>query len=306
MESNSFFNGLPRYYQHIVALFETAKAYSHVADFARLALHSLLTSQSTSEALKSDLLSRLFTAELQLYNFTSAFAAISQFTDKALQKSSMSRLVRSIISMIAAGSGGAQGLATLGSLPVGQISTLANVVDDTLHDLAIKQTSIPDAIDTCPLRPHAIDYMKLLYTYRLQHNNFRGAVSILLERLSLIKRTGRARSDPQATELRHAYLLLINTLASVAPEDAYVLSEVPVSETSGAGGKQRRIVVTLEDLRRDYQALLDRCSRIERGDYEFFVDEQDLEGSEVEDEWDSPRAANGRDVALMSGAMDIS
>ena len=33
--------------------------------------------------------------------------------------------------------------------------------------------------------------------------------------------------------------------------------------------KKRRVIVTLDDVRREYQKVLDRCSRIERGDWEF-------------------------------------
>ena len=40
--------------------------------------------------------------------------------------------------------------------------------------------------------------------------------------------------------------------------------------------------MTLEDLRRDYQQLLDRCSRIERGDFAFELD-GDSEGEDSMD-----------------------
>ena len=38
-----------------------------------------------------------------------------------------------------------------------------------------------------------------------------------------------------------------------------------------------RMVITIDDLRREYQQLLDRCSRIERGDFDFDMDEQESE-----------------------------
>lgn len=42
VDQRNFFNaGLSMYYQHVLSLFEKAKAQSFVADFARLALQSL-------------------------------------------------------------------------------------------------------------------------------------------------------------------------------------------------------------------------------------------------------------------------
>ncbi len=41
-EKSYFSDGLYRYYQHVLSLFEKVKAHSHVVDFADLALQSLL------------------------------------------------------------------------------------------------------------------------------------------------------------------------------------------------------------------------------------------------------------------------
>lgn len=306
-QNDNFFNGLARYYQHIVALFEEAKADSQVTDFAHIGLQSLSAPQTNSDSLKLDLLSRLLTAELRCNNFARAYAAISRFIDKALQKSSMSRLVQLVISTIGATPGGKQALSILEALPTGIDSSLAYIVDDKLSELAKKQTVVPITRDGRYLQPHATDHITLLYAHRIRQNNFRGAVSVLLDRLNMIKRTGRARNDPQATELRRSYLFLINTLASVAPEDAYVLSEVLVGGMNGTEGKRRKIVVTLDDLRREYQTLLDKCSRIERGDYEFFADEEESEESEIEGEEPvSQSTVRGAEDALMEGAIDVS
>ena len=40
-----FHSGLPRYFQHVLALFETTKAFGHAAQFANLALQSLQSGQ---------------------------------------------------------------------------------------------------------------------------------------------------------------------------------------------------------------------------------------------------------------------
>jgi DNA repair protein RAD51/nuclear pore complex protein Nup160 len=82
VERNSFSEGLPRYYSHIIGLFEKAKAYSYVADFARLGLRSLVGQED--EELKTDLLQRLFTASIQTSRFEEAYTALTRHRDTAL------------------------------------------------------------------------------------------------------------------------------------------------------------------------------------------------------------------------------
>jgi hypothetical protein len=81
-ERNSFSEGLGSYYGHVIGLFEKVKAYSHVADFARLGLRSL-TGQQDQE-LKTDLLQRLFTASVQTSRFEDAYSAMTRHSDAAL------------------------------------------------------------------------------------------------------------------------------------------------------------------------------------------------------------------------------
>jgi nuclear pore complex protein Nup160 len=120
--------------------------------------------------------------------------------------------------------------------------------------------------------------------------------------------------DPESKEIRHELLALINLLACVGKNEAYILVDLDTSDVepdrrrsvqmdsdenvfadpsspltphsknsrslsfssnsgSSHGGPQknmqRRVVVTLDHLRREYQAELDRVSRIEQGDWEF-------------------------------------
>lgn len=81
-ERMSFSEGLPNYYSHIIRLFEAAKAYSYVADFARLGLRSMLGGYL--QELKTDLLQRLFTASIQTSRFEEAYSAVVRHEDKAL------------------------------------------------------------------------------------------------------------------------------------------------------------------------------------------------------------------------------
>jgi hypothetical protein len=82
VEHNSFSEGLAHYYSHVVGLFEKAKAYSYVADFARLGLRSLVGQED--EELKTDLLQRLFTASIQTSKFHDAYTAMTRHNDAAL------------------------------------------------------------------------------------------------------------------------------------------------------------------------------------------------------------------------------
>jgi hypothetical protein len=82
-EANDFHAGLPQFYSHIMELFERQKRYSHVMDFAGLALQSLhpLTSDAT---LRAETLSRLFYASIQTSRFSEAYSALMQYSNKTL------------------------------------------------------------------------------------------------------------------------------------------------------------------------------------------------------------------------------
>lgn len=82
VDRNEFLEGLPKYYRHVTSLFEKSKAYTFVADFARLGLRSLMGKED--EALKNDLLQRLFTASIQTSRFDEAYSAMTRHSDAAL------------------------------------------------------------------------------------------------------------------------------------------------------------------------------------------------------------------------------
>jgi len=77
-------DGLARYYSHVMALFETAKVMSYVAGAAELALSAHVDDKTQDAGLKTDLLSRLFTASIQTSRFNDAFYTLVQYTDFAL------------------------------------------------------------------------------------------------------------------------------------------------------------------------------------------------------------------------------
>jgi hypothetical protein len=81
-ERDAFSNGVPRYYNHILGLFEKTRAFSFAADFARLALRSL--KGKVDETLKTELLSRLFSASIETARFDDAYSAMSRQPNASL------------------------------------------------------------------------------------------------------------------------------------------------------------------------------------------------------------------------------
>jgi hypothetical protein len=116
--------------------------------------------------------------------------------------------------------------------------------------------------------------------------NWRGAGQVAFDRLALLKASGETTRNPGDERLVEAYLLLINTLACVSPEEAWVIREPQVvnreldgrrtngySEKVGGDKGSKRCIVSIEDIRREYQAELDRLAQLEQGDFAFAGDE---------------------------------
>lgn len=130
------------------------------------------------------------------------------------------------------------------------------------------------------------EWHKILYAWRVKRGNWRGAAQVAFDRLERLKATGETTRVPSDERLVEAYLLLINSLACVAPEEAWVIREAQVvgpdgrperssangngSKSNGTGrGGSKRCVVSIEDVRREYQAELDRLAQLEQGDFAF-------------------------------------
>jgi hypothetical protein len=127
-------------------------------------------------------------------------------------------------------------------------------------------------------------YHQILYSFRISRNNFRGAASILHERLQRLKTTSSKIHDPADESLIQCYLMIINTLSSVSKEDAYILAEQRIEGTGppqwgiGQGKKLlKRQIITLDTLRKEYQAELDRVAAIESGQFPFVDPRDDMD-----------------------------
>lgn len=259
------YNGLPRYYSHIVSLFDKDKAHSYVNDFARLGLMLCKTSFDDPGIadLRTDALSRLFNGSIQTTRYEEAYATLMLFRDKALQHAAL----RTLIIRMCETSSACQFL----DLP---FLGLQNRVDEIL---AQKCVGIVDVTVGIP-------YHQILYAWRIKHNDFRGAAAVSLERLQRLQNSGSAgyvqeadnggAHDALDTPITRQYLVLLNALSCVDARQAWVLSEGSVTTKGNGEGKSKRIVVTLDDVRRAYQAELDRIAAVANGQFAFAGDDE--------------------------------
>ncbi|KAF9889192.1 hypothetical protein FE257_007505 [Aspergillus nanangensis] len=359
-----FHNGLPKYFQHILSIFEQAKSFSHVADFASLALQALASEFKSEQdpeynILRTDLLSRLFYASLKNCQFDQAYSALARYKDLALQKSALGSLITSILAVSGPGTSGLQQIL---HFPTSLVPNIAAYVDETLISLARKQTSFSSSLDTgAKWADSTPDYQRILQAYRIARSDYRGAAEIAYRNVQRLrsarespssqlalakardtdKNQPTAEDDPESKEIRHELLSLINLLRCVEKSEAYILVETdepstpnplmerlrsvhaeddggvfmedadagsPISHGSKRrlssstsamkpnvrrGSKssssavfnhvpRRRVIVTLDHLRREYQSELDRISRIERGDWEFgILDSEQVDNDET-------------------------
>jgi nuclear pore complex protein Nup160 len=296
IEAESFYNGLAVYLHHITTLFDAAKAYSEAATFAHLTLEALPAGQKEPVPnFRTDVLSRLFNAQLRLTRLSNAFTVVTQLPDRALQYSSTTTLINTILDTGSSIAGPASAVRVLQSLPWAAYPHLARHMEQHLTSLS-KVQSLPTI--SAPAH-NKLDYLAAMHAIRVAQKDYRGAVTVLHDRLRMIRKSGRARHDPQGTALRQVLLALINLMACVKPEEAYILVDVedqpPAQQESSSNRgdaatvpdsdelrmkKRRRVIVTLDDLRKEYQAVLDKCSRIERGDFDFEIDDEDDDGEE--------------------------
>ncbi|KAL1954661.1 hypothetical protein VTO42DRAFT_855 [Malbranchea cinnamomea] len=345
---NNFYNGLPKYFQHVISVFEQARSFAHVSEFARLALQALESSPKKPEdyiSVRTDLLSRLFHASLKTCRYDDAYSALSRYSDPALQKSALTSLITTILT---ASGPGTTGLNTILRFPLSLAGNLASHVDEVLSSLAEKQlyssSSLYQAAPTSNWddSTDAPDYSRILQAYRVARNDFRGAAEVAYRTVCRIRDAREGRSteskrkndaaidvdeedDLESKRLRDELLSLINLLACMEKNEAYILVEQQpetqlrtltarresagnnddgfssfrpslalgntndngsgnrrssvtsvLSSSSGVAGRldletrlPKRVAITLDDLRREYQTELDRVSRIQRGDWEF-------------------------------------
>jgi nuclear pore complex protein Nup160 len=251
--------GLPQYYLHILSLFDKDKAYSYVIDFARLALQFAPTTSKDVETiqLRTEVLSRMFNAAMQTSRYDVAYSSMALLTDRALQHS----LVRALVTRMCQASCASH----LIELP---FLGLQDLVDDIL----VQQCQAVIDVNS------GVPYHKILYAWRIRRNDFRGAASVSLERLKRLQQAAEGDKvisglEDHETPVTREYLGLINALSCVDPKQAWILSDgVPSKPAAGQKSSSlipKRRVVTLENVRKEYQEELDRLAAIENNQFAF-------------------------------------
>lgn len=262
-EKNLLNSGLANYYSHIVSLFDRHKAFSYVIDFARLSLQ--FAQAPDFKSTRIEMLSRLFTASTSISRFDMAHATLLSMPDRALKLSCLKKLVERMCETAQT--------SELTALP---FSGMQEDVDSILQQ---KCRATTDVVRGTP-------YHQILYAWRITHNDYRGAAAVLHDRLQKLRQTGEADrlngDDVLDTAVTRQFLLLINALSCVDPKQAWItVEEAPAAngdartDHDGAAAKPRRKVVTLADLRRQYQAELDRIAAIQNNQFGFTAEDDD-------------------------------
>ncbi|MCJ1334141.1 hypothetical protein MMC10_010848 [Thelotrema lepadinum] len=270
-------SGLPNYYTHVINLLSPHRTHTHISSFAQLALQHITPQTSTPDQ-RTDLLARLFHASLAISDYATAYSALTRHTDSALHKSSLSNLITTMIS--------AGYVSDFLAFPFP--GPLQKSVDNLLAEHAAKETNLP------PSAMPSIPYFKILHAFRLQRGDYRGAATVLVERLEArherkaalnMARFGGARGE--AERALDEYLVGINALSLLksgdgydeeedeeGDEDAWVFVEGTDGVGSGMGGrgegmegrpKKKRRVMRLDGLRERYQDEMDRVGVLEMG-----------------------------------------
>ncbi|KIW06549.1 uncharacterized protein PV09_02979 [Verruconis gallopava] len=272
-----FSDGLPSYYEHIMNLLDKYKASTQIAEFAKLAIqsHNMTISKALNDAELSstelpqkqaeqfdkrtiDLLERLFASSLATGAFDDAYSALMRMPDHALRHFNLQSFIETLVRQ--------KRVKQLFAYPWAQ---LADEADKELEAKARKTLTSSSTHQ----------WHKILYSWRIKRGNFRGAAQAAFDRLEKLRaETKGTGPDPRDERLVDAYLLLINAMACVGKDEAWVIYE-PIAEKKGLlngtakekkEGKRR--LVTLEDVRREYQEELDRRAAMEQGKFAF-VDE---------------------------------
>ena len=245
-----------------MTLFEKSKNYAYVIDFARLSLQFIKPGNVDPQVsqLRTEMHSRLFNAAIQTSQYDLAHSVLALFIDPALRHSSLRTLVTKMCESSYA--------SELVELP---FIGLQEAIDDILSQ---KCQSIVEVTVGVP-------YHKILYAWRIKRNDFRGAAAISLSRLQKLQQAGEGNrtlgEDVLETPVTKQYVALINALSCVDPTQAWIFQEEPPSKSSaGAKNASKRIVVTLEDIKKSYEEELDRIAAIENNQFAFGGDEMDV------------------------------
>lgn len=282
-ELEYFGAGQAKYFEHVAKLFGDLKIYTMSADFAELALEILASDAGTTDFGRSladidrkkssdspmigrvniaqeevrvmkaklhygKLLHTRFKALVETGRFQDAYEALANGAYPPEQRhGAFQTFIEKCVKQDA--------IPTFLAMPFE--GELAAETDKALAELA--RTALASGLTTAA----PASYHQVLYAFRTQRGDFRGGAEILYEHLERLRHSNDRRVlDPEDEMLLHAYVLLINTMACCSEDDAWVLAE-PITSVHGDGAKRK--LVTLADVRREYNAEMDRRSNILAG-----------------------------------------
>ncbi|KAI0025326.1 nucleoporin Nup120/160-domain-containing protein [Xylariomycetidae sp. FL0641] len=258
-EWNLLYQGLPRYYAHIVSLYEKPRAYSFVVHFARLAVRFINKNTEDADLVRTEIQSRLFSGATAISHFDLAHSTLVAMKDRALQHSCLRALIQKMCD-------------NLHNAELVELSFpgLQNAVDDILaqkcHDTMDVVTGVP--------------YHQILYSWRIKRNDYRGAATVLLDRIQKLRLLGEgdqpAGDDALDTTITRQYLILINVLSCVDQKQAWIITDRLPGPLLAAGAPSdgKRRVLTLADIRKEYQDELDRIAAIENNQFGFTAEDE--------------------------------
>ncbi|KAF1817093.1 hypothetical protein P152DRAFT_478139 [Eremomyces bilateralis CBS 781.70] len=246
-EKEAFGGGVGQYYLHVGQLYEAEKYSPGVIEFARLAQDALeIAPQEADEASLAELNSCYLHACLQIHDYEEAYLALCQSGDKSQQKQGLEALIKAMLQH-----------STIKQLFHGlPFASFYNEVDDILVSMC------RNTLDT----KTAGVLQQMIYTWRISRNDHRGAAGIMYSRIQRLRDASETVNNPADETLAQSYLVVINSLSLVDPDNAWILTE------RRKGGQT---LVTLDDVRREYQAELDRISAIEHGQFGFVEDDDE-------------------------------
>ena len=260
-------------------MFDASKAHSYVIDFSRLALQfaSPVTNakpihdapkNQRHEEIRTDLLSRLFSASLHTSRYELANSTLHLINDSALKGNYLRTLISSMCE----------------SQAVGEMLQLPWLgLEDKVDSVLTQKASTVVDVNA------GIPWHMILYSWRIRRGDFRGAASVAYERLQKLQvlngqgegtakigfrngeyiRDEHRGRDELDTAITRQYLQVINALSCVEEEQAWIFVEPIAGKKAPGGGEGKRKVLKLEELRRALQEEMDRTEDLNRGRFPF-------------------------------------
>jgi hypothetical protein len=214
------------------------------------------------EKRKADLLNRLFMASLQTSRFDEAYSALTRQPNAGLRHFALQSFVTTLVNQ--------NRVRLLLGYPFANSN---NEVDEVLSAMTKKTLNL----NVAP------QYHKVLYSFRINRGDYRGAAQVAFDRLERLKGDSEVTRSPEDQRLVEAYVLLINTLICVGKDEAWVIREGSGSDGLFNGSRRtsngfgaagvKRCIITVDDVRREYQDELDRLAALEQGKFAFTDDE---------------------------------